>query len=475
MLKLFVRQEDSQRDVDKEIIEREDFGLCPKLFYTESGHSVDLIAREAVAVAIGTGRGLDPLAIAEQALLEFPLGNRTVFTSVKRLQPWEHMVFRDGVLSVERKQLASCPPDILEYLSDQVCDALDEGAALELTGGMDSRLMLAAGLRRGVKPKLAFTIGDANTYDVMMARAIAKEFGFPHLTLPVVVNEDRIKQDTIDFVRASGYGVNATCYGWLPGTLAALDGKRTAQITGLVGEIAGSSYYTPFDFLIGPLHLARLWVKYRLMRPWIDWRRVWPDHLQRKLEDELTEEALQDLNSFEGNWRERTDLFYKHKKIGRWAIPVMDASNTYYTVVAPLMSPEYCAWAVSLPVAERIRRGNERALLRRAHPQLADFKAPDGVMSPKLQMSTLGKILKRLKKQRRDSALGTVMTAVALARDREIRAFVQAMAHESGGGFVPAEIDHLLDFPEEQPELLGSLITAAVAWHDLQQRTPAES
>ena len=45
---------------------------------------------------------------------------------------------------------------------------------------------------------------------------------FPH-ALPVVVDRARLKVDTLNFIRASGYEVNATCYGWLPGTIAPLD------------------------------------------------------------------------------------------------------------------------------------------------------------------------------------------------------------------------------------------------------------
>ena len=205
------------------------------------------------------------------------------------------------------------------------------------------------------------------------------------------------------------------------------------------------------------------------MRPWLDWGRVWKPSIRRQLARELIDEAIRDIQSFEGSWRERIDLFYKHKKIGRWAIPVLGASNQYYTVVAPLLSPEYCAWAVSLPVSERIKRNNERGLLRRAHPELAEFTPPSGIKSPKSQVSTLSKVKKRLKGQRKDSALGTVKTAVALAENRDIRDYVEAMVHESDAGFDPEAVAGVLDAPEEHPELLGVLITASVAWHDLKK------
>lgn len=472
---LFRTRECLSGDILEDCKSPENLGLCPKIYYSKHGNDIGHLAYNPATLAARMGDGLDLLAIMEEIALGFELGARTLFASVNRLLPWECIVDRNGKLVVETAVLGKPSTCILECLSDQVAQAFAEGVALELTGGLDSRLLLATGLRRGVKPKFAFTIGAPDSLDVMTAKAIADQYQFTHRNIALVVDQDRIGRDAVDFVRATGYAVNAACYAWIPATLAVLDNERTAQMTGLVGELAGSFYYTPLDSMIELLKLDRSWVKHRLMRAGTGVHRLWKSGTVKDLESKLIEEAIAALNRPDGTWRERTDLFYKNERIRRWALPVLDASNNYYTVVAPLLSPEYCNWAESLAVSTRVNRNAQRELLSQAHPLLADFRLPGKTDSRKSLATLSGKVLRRVLGKKRESALGAEQCATAFARDQSIRDLLSALIHEGNVGFSPECVEYLLENPSEHAELLGTLVTVAIAWHDQKMGSFVES
>lgn len=469
---LFARGKDSCPDIWKDGILQDDLGLYPKLYYKEGGGLLLSAGNDPSKLNTATSERLDLLALLEGSAMGFQLGARTLFKSVKRLLPWERTTCRSGKLFIEPESAIECPAAILDFLTSQVCSAFEDGVALELTGGLDSRLLLAVALRKGVKPKLSFTIGDQTNADVMTAAAIAKQYDFPHVTLPVMVQEDRIKQDTFDFVRASGYAVNAAAYAWLPATLSPLNNLRTAQMSGLGGEFVGGFYYTPLDSLIEPLRLQAVWVKSRLMQPWIEYTRLWHRDIYRELEAELIREVVERINEFPGPWRERLDSFYRRQRVRRWALPVLDASNNYYTVFAPLLSPEYYAWALSLPVQKRMDRTAQRELLQAAHPELANLTVA-GVQSGSTNaLVSAKKIVHRLRRKRRPSPLGTTRSAVALAEDQQIRSLVETMASECRPQFSQAFVEYVLDHPGEHPEIFGTLVTAALAWRDSRDSSP---
>jgi len=71
-----------------------------------------------------------------------------------------------------------------DAVSEEIANAMLRGAMLELSGGIDSRLILAAGLARGVRPRAAFTI-DTGAADLETARRIARLVEVPHVEIRV--------------------------------------------------------------------------------------------------------------------------------------------------------------------------------------------------------------------------------------------------------------------------------------------------
>lgn len=446
------------------------WGRSPRVYYIETENRAKEWETDPAPLAAKKRTGLDALALAEEAAIGWQLGNRTLFKSVKRMLPGERIVSSRNRDIVETSSYPEAPSCIIENLSAQVCEAFEAGAALEFSGGLDSRLLLALGLHRGVRPELSFTIGEENFPDAINAAAIADRFGVAHLRIPPTVNRERIREDIIAFIRRSGYSVNAVTHAWLPGTLSKLDEVRTAQVSGLVGEICGGFYYTPYDSVIERLGLERQWVAMRLMSPRSRWSFLWHVDIAQDLEARIYAEADIALHSVDGSWRERTDAFYRNERVRRWAIPVLDACEELYQVITPLLSPEYFGWATAIAPSARTRdRQPERELLRRAFFALEDFRGPIQQSSRLSTSPTVSKILRRLAGQNRKSDLGAVESAVALAEDSRLREWISAMCAHSNLELSTEGVERVLGDPIQYPELVGVLVTASVAWNDLCQ------
>ncbi len=451
------------------------WGRSPGVYYLETETGAKAWETDPARLAAKTKTGLDALAIVEEATLGWQLGNRTVFRLVKRLLPGERIISSPSGDAIETCTFSEAPANIIDSLSEQVCEAFQAGAALEFSGGLDSRLLLALGLHRGVKPEISFTIGEEDSAEVGTAAAIAKEFDIPHLQIPTVVDPDRIREDIVGFIRRSGYSVNAATHAWLPATLSRLDDKRTAQVSGLVGEICGGFYYTPYDHAIEKLRLERHWATMRLMAPRSGWNFLWRADIARDLEMQIYAEIDFALHRVDGTWRERTDVFYRDERVRRWAIPVLDACEGLYQVITPLLSLEYFAWAAALSPSSRTQdRHQQRDLLLKIFPALETFQAQLQKSIGTSSSSTLTKVLRRLFGQKRRSAVGTQESAVALAGDPKIREWISLMCADGGLGLSTEGVERVLGNPAEYPELLGVLVNASVAWHDLRQSATEE-
>jgi len=449
----------------------------PSAYFVEQHGTITRTHTDMTALAAELDADLDAISITEAAAFGFQMGNRTLFDGVKSLLHAQEMLRENGRTIVREMSFEAPREPISQILRARVAEALEEGAALELTGGLDSRLLLACGLAAGVKPKVSFTLGNESDSDVQRASQIAKHFDFPHLYVPTVANEARLKQDALDFVRFANYSVNVSSYAWLPGTLEPLDELRSAQITGTFGEIVGSSYYNPLDPYVDPLRLHRMWVRHRLVQQWIPWRMLWQDDVVHDIASKMFDDALAALNQANGSWRERVDVLFRDYKTRRWWSPVLNASSHYYRVIAPYSSNEYVGWCRTIPVEQRPGFGPQRELLRDASPELAMGNPQLGIPPIAVkhkEVPLFGKsismaktIVKRLSKAKRESGMGVSESAAKLGRDADMRGLIETMVSESSLPFHQSNIDQLLNDPAEHPELFGVLLTAAIAWKDL--------
>jgi len=93
----------------------------------------------------------------------------------------ESLVFDTGDLRVksqkpEQYSIGELADVIFKQVTDNISDKKDSEISLTLTGGMDSRVILACLLKAGIKPN-CLTYGNPGAKDIFFAKKLAKEFG----------------------------------------------------------------------------------------------------------------------------------------------------------------------------------------------------------------------------------------------------------------------------------------------------------
>lgn len=173
------------------IIATDRLGLSP-IFYYE-GPSLLIFASDVKAILgiEGVPSGLDEYGMVEFLSLEYLLGERTLFKSIKYLEPGRVKIFKKGKSSILRYWRP-------EYRWEGRKTSIEEGAeilkravkkriahrckvGIYLSGGLDSRTILSSTLKY-IRP-IAYTVGDENSLDVRLAEEVAGLAGVEHILL----------------------------------------------------------------------------------------------------------------------------------------------------------------------------------------------------------------------------------------------------------------------------------------------------
>lgn len=156
---------------------------------------------KALLAALPATRELDPRGLAESVSMGCVLQNRTLFRDISLLPPGSQWTFhRDGRVEKVRyfdpktweEQEPLSPEAYAENLQDvfrRVAPGYVRGSAgvgMSLTGGLDSRMLLAwAGAEPGALPCYTFGGPYRDCADLRLARGLAALAGQPHMTLPI--------------------------------------------------------------------------------------------------------------------------------------------------------------------------------------------------------------------------------------------------------------------------------------------------
>jgi len=179
------------------VLANDRFGLRP-LYYTQgpglfafAGEIKGLLALE------GVSREIDDDAVAEFFAFEHVMGDKTLFREIHLLPPATVLTVRDGVVSrssywsleyapvsAERSEEAWVE-EMVDLLSQAVRRRLREGVVvgLPLSGGLDSRTLLAVATQvLGVSLR-TYTYGLPGSQDICRAQEVARVAGVPQRTL----------------------------------------------------------------------------------------------------------------------------------------------------------------------------------------------------------------------------------------------------------------------------------------------------
>jgi asparagine synthase (glutamine-hydrolysing) len=362
----------------------------------------------------------------------------------------------------------------IKALAPKIVDAFERGAALELSGGVDSRLVLALGLHAGARPKLAVTLGDDDDEDVRIAGAICAQQGIEHRALQIEVDAAHIADDGFSFVRRAGFAVNACSHAWLPRVFERLAEARTAQIGGVGGSCASGFYYRRLDALCRARSLQSLWVRRCLFNSDVTLAETFGPDRGDALGEEITDEALRVLRWSDGSWRRRTDELYLTQHVPNAGGAALSASACWYEPLQPLLHEPYIDWGRALQPDRRADRRIQMQIVHELQPDLGAIpysanrryaSTPRARLAHRLRtvQTAAGRIRSRLRQERGGPEPDPMPVARALARHEQVGDALDRLAGRDDLRLDRAHLQRMIDDPDPHEHELGALVSAAWA------------
>lgn len=237
-----------------------------------------------------------------------------------------------------------------------------------VTGGRDSRLVLAAALRAGIEFTVA-TGGDVSSPDVVIGRQVATAAGLPHALLPHHPHggrDDRWRD--LAALLATTTGGTATLADAAGFPLGALDGPLALWHTGQGGEVARGFYGTAID----EDGLYRRFVGRRPGR-----REPLSAAGEATVRAEIAAWAAAQRAAGARD-EDLGDLFYLTRRMATWAAPTHAAVEPIRDSTSPLWSARLLPDMLGLPAAARAREEFHLRVLEVLAPELVELPFEGG-------------------------------------------------------------------------------------------------
>ncbi|HYC78896.1 MAG TPA: hypothetical protein VEI02_14820, partial [Planctomycetota bacterium] len=363
--------------------------------------------------AATAGAGFDRDAVVEFLGAGSVFGRRSLFSGVAKIPHGAIVGLRGADVAEARwSRFASLAPigeireDPVGRLADALVDALEtvlkdgRGAVIDVTGGYDSRAILAAALRTG-RPFSTVVNGADDDADVIAANRIARAFGLRHRHQRVGAElPPRSFAATRDALALTDGEFDALEYA----TVAAIH-DRTAEdgvpsVNGSSGELCRGYWW---DVLAAPSATDRFDAR-RLASARFAWDPFADAHLAPELlrrgslvdrctamvEALVAEEGLEDATD-----AAKADAVYLLARMQRWGGRLASATARLRPPVVPFQFARPMAAALGAPVAAR--RGGRMAprLVERLDRRLAAMPMAGGGPALPLRLSTAHRFLPR--------------------------------------------------------------------------------
>ena len=246
-----------------------------------------------------------------------------------------------------------------------------------LSGGYDSRLILAMLRRHGVRPRV-YVYGPRGDKDVALAGVIARGEGFPL----EVVDKDKhrdVRPEEFAAVAHDNFLANDG-YGW--GGIfdnGAERQQRASRVSGnaIVLNGGGGEIWRNFFYLPDRSYSRReiLWTFYSQFDPATCTSEFDEDTYYRHLEEKL---ALVIGDAREPLARPLVEWLYHNFRCRAWDGKANSINNTYGYVALPFLERRVTEHASSIPIAWKNHGAYEAELIRRADLKLARYPSVYG-------------------------------------------------------------------------------------------------
>jgi asparagine synthase (glutamine-hydrolysing) len=329
---------------------------------------------------------LDEASLGQLAILGHLVGSRTLLRDVTRV-PVAHRAFlsegRISAVPIGAQATETAVHGGAAAMRESVGLLLDAypDLGLELSGGLDSRVLLASIPRDLRIGRSAITLGRSGDPDVVLARRIAEMAGLDHRIIAPIdartLSPDSILEGVLSSARRREHAADALA-------AFALDAAESRaplgpRLTGVNGEFVRGFYYpggTPSPRIskrrVERLARWRLFVNHRADPALFE--RAW----LREAEADIIETMTKALLSYHMPWREATDRFYVEQRIPNWAGPGYSHAVAERVVLAPFLHPTFMTWAGGVPPSERSRSAALAAVLCELDPELSRLPLAGG-------------------------------------------------------------------------------------------------
>jgi asparagine synthase (glutamine-hydrolysing) len=366
--------------------------------YWWRGDGAIAVSTSARALAVLAGGGFDAAGVGAHAMIGWHVGDATLFSGVRVLPPATIATLDGGSISMRRYAEQPARPDRPPALDDAVEEMAEilrawqttylndhPDAVLQLTGGHDSRILLAAippAQRNGLR---ALTLDDPDSPDAAIAARIATPYGMRHVVHDLAAQAwpTPAEAHSLALTAARALECAASPLALFPLLLAEAQLDQGHRLSGLGGEVARGFYYAgqPVSATTSPQLIERL-ADWRLFaNEAVEAPALHPDFLARARS--ITLDRLQGMFA-PGDWLRATDEFYLFHRMHRWA----GSHGTVAAVRRHYINPMFDRRFVELALA--VAPGDKRdslllgRLMRRLDPELARIPLDSGITPARL-------------------------------------------------------------------------------------------
>jgi asparagine synthase (glutamine-hydrolysing) len=435
--------------------------------YVTQGDGVALASFSSTLLGRLTDRSLDERAAGVYSQLGCFLGTRSMFDGVTKLEAGGRAHLEAGELLIRtggplvptavrasdffgsKLEAVARGRDVLTGILDAYLSVHPE-PHLELSGGLDSRLLLAMLQEMGASHVRTVTIGDESSSDYHIAGELAHHFGLKAAFVPFSRLLDWTREEATRRVYDASRDRDFASNG-MSGAIHALVAEilpAEAQITGQGGELGRGSYYAgqrvQDAFNAEKLHSL---VRWRLTVNQAVDASLLTETFAASAAGWVKSDAWEYVADVTGGWPAVTDQVYLFGRMQRWAGASYSKALPGHSVLAPYFHPAYVDWASRIPVELKRNSATFVSLLEDVDPRLARVPLDSGLTPQQLvDRSPMGR--------------------TRLARRNVKRAGRKVRQRISGQRHVPAGVGTLADNVVASWRLSPPVHLQRVAWLD---------
>lgn len=430
-----------------------------QVFWT-SGDGWAAFSTSARGLARLSRRAISHSSLGSYSLLGHYLGRATSFRDVQQLGPGARLTLRNGRADV------TPGPTVWPIPRDYVTMSLDERVQrtsrilanhmtgyrerfgevhLELSGGMDSRTMLAAMNPSSRNELKVVTLQDGVSGDAEIASELCRRYGMEQQIVDLHDMDDLTPTEIGQLV--SSACVRYEC-GVEPLARAVIDWAESflpkgARVHGVGGEVSRGFYYSlqprwprTTGWMVDQLAKWRMFPNGR-----VDPACLHPDFREYALQQTLGT-VRESILSYDKPWLPATDEFYLRERMCRWAGATYSPPATERIVLSPLFDPEYITLAHSSSPSDKSSGKYLARVLMALDSDLADLPLVGGRIPRDIGMGGSGAAYRALRRN-------------GQALQRKVRQRMTGRERPSAG--THTLVPRLLKFWRDNPDALAGL------------------